>query len=143
MTFWAQSKKQCMVKISYWNTINFKINTGKPCIRNSYKFNNTGLSKVANLNNWAGQDFSLKRYSIIKFRISICCVFNDSNLDNPCEFLSAFETSGTCPTQLTSHGLPCTCPFNPSAINLPPSVFHVRHLDPAWLNLVIVSIRFT
>lgn len=67
--------------------------------------------------------------------------FGSCNLDNPCEFLSAFETSGTCPTQLASHGLPCTCPFNPSAINLPPSVFHVRHLDPAWLNLVIGRFR--
>lgn len=56
--------------------------------------------------------------------------------DNPCEFLSAFKTSGTCPAQLAAHGLPCTCPFNPSSINLPPSVFHVTHLNTAWSWLV-------
>ncbi|XP_078313184.1 ganglioside GM2 activator-like [Crassostrea virginica] len=54
------------------------------------------------------------------------------NYDNPCEFLSAFKTSGTCPPQLTSHGLPCTCPFNPSSINLPPSVFEVAQINAAW-----------
>lgn len=54
------------------------------------------------------------------------------NYDNPCEFLSAFETSGTCPAQLAANGLPCTCPFNPSTINLPPSLFHVTHLNTAW-----------
>ncbi|XP_061177342.1 ganglioside GM2 activator-like [Saccostrea echinata] len=54
------------------------------------------------------------------------------NYDNPCEFLSAFKTSGTCPQQLTDHGLPCTCPFNPDSINLPPSVFQVTNIAPSW-----------
>ncbi|XP_061177341.1 ganglioside GM2 activator-like [Saccostrea echinata] len=54
------------------------------------------------------------------------------NYDNPCEFLSAFATSGTCPHQLEAHGLPCTCPFNPSDINLPPSVFEVTKINAAW-----------
>ncbi|XP_048779323.2 ganglioside GM2 activator-like [Ostrea edulis] len=54
------------------------------------------------------------------------------NYDNPCEFLSAFKSSGTCPPQLTAHGLPCTCPFNPSDINLPPTVFQVTHINAAW-----------
>ncbi|XP_048779326.2 ganglioside GM2 activator-like [Ostrea edulis] len=54
------------------------------------------------------------------------------NYDNPCEFLSAFKSSGTCPAQLTAHGLPCTCPFNPSNINLPPSVFEVTQISQAW-----------
>ncbi|XP_078313193.1 ganglioside GM2 activator-like [Crassostrea virginica] len=53
------------------------------------------------------------------------------NYDNPCEFLSAFQTSGTCPPQLEAHGLPCTCPFNPENINLPPSVFQAK-LNTAW-----------
>ena len=59
--------------------------------------------------------------------------------DNPCEFLSAFKTSGTCPPQLTSHGLPCTCPFNPSSINLPPSVFEIAQINTAWQWLATVS----
>lgn len=69
-------------------------------------------------------------------------VLNCSNYDNPCEFLSAFETSGTCPAQLAAHGLPCTCPFNPATINLPPSVFHVTHLNTAWSILATVSIGY-
>ena len=65
--------------------------------------------------------------------------FFKSNYDNPCEFLSAFKTSGTCPPQLTSHGLPCTCPFNPSTIDLPPSVFEVAQINAAWQWLATVS----
>ena len=61
-----------------------------------------------------------------------------SNYDNPCEFLSAFQTSGTCPPQLEAHGLPCTCPFNPENINLPPSVFQAK-LNTAWEWIVTVS----
>ena len=63
--------------------------------------------------------------------------------DNPCEFLSAFKTSGTCPPQLTSHGLPCTCPFNPSSINLPPSVFEIAQINTAWQWLATVSHYFS
>lgn len=70
-------------------------------------------------------------------------ILNCSNYDNPCEFLSAFETSGTCPAQLAANGLPCTCPFNPSTINLPPSLFHVTHLNTAWSILATVSVWFT
>lgn len=68
---------------------------------------------------------------------------NCSYYDNPCELLSAFETSGFCPAQLAAHGLPCMCPFNPATINLPPSVFHVTHLNTAWLWILRVSIRLT
>lgn len=64
---------------------------------------------------------------------------NNSNYDNPCEILSAFVTSGTCPTQLQAHGLPCTCPFNPTNINLPPSVYHVAQVNAAWQWLATVS----
>lgn len=68
--------------------------------------------------------------------------FYDSNYDNPCELLSTYETSGTCPVKLEAHGLPCTCPFNPSTINLPPSVFHMTHLNRAWSLLITVSMFF-
>ena len=61
--------------------------------------------------------------------------------DNPCEFLSAFKTSGTCPTQLEANGLPCTCPFNPTNINLPPSVFHVTQISAAWQWIASVSLN--
>ncbi|XP_062574655.1 uncharacterized protein LOC134236488 [Saccostrea cucullata] len=58
--------------------------------------------------------------------------FGSCNYDNPCEVLSAFATSGTCPPQLEAHGIPCTCPFNPSDINLPPSVFEVKTINASW-----------
>lgn len=125
MTFWAQSKKQCMVKISYWNTINFKINTGKPCIRNSYKFNNTGLSKVANLNNWAGQDFSLKRYSIIKFRISICCVLMTVTWTTHVSFCQLLKHRG--PAQHSWHHT-----VSPARVRLIPPPSTYPRLSSTW-----------
>lgn len=67
-------------------------------------------------------------------------VLHCSYYDNICDWLSLFETSGTCPTQLVVHGLPCTCPFNPSTINLPPSLFHVTHLNTEWLIVATVSV---
>lgn len=70
----------------------------------------------------------------------VCFVATTHSIyDNPCEFLSAFETSGTCPTQLETHGLPCTCPFNPLNIDLPPTLFEVTHLNTAWQVLATVS----
>nr|XP_034331269.1 ganglioside GM2 activator-like [Crassostrea gigas] len=71
------------------------------------------------------------------------CALNvgSCNYDNPCEFLAAFETSGSCPTQLAAHGLPCTCPFNPTNIDLPKSVFQVSHLNAAWQFLATGEFR--
>lgn len=83
----------------------------------------------------------LKMYFVKLYQVLNFCFFfiNYSYYDNPCEFLSFFETSGTCPTQLEAHGLPCTCPFYPTNINLPPSVFHVLRVNPAWQWIATVS----
>lgn len=52
-----------------------------------------------------------------------------SNLDNPCELLSAFVLGNGFPCALLAHGIPSTCPFNPSSINLPPTVFEIRRVN--------------
>uniref|UniRef100_A0A8W8J5J0 3-hydroxyacyl-CoA dehydrogenase NAD binding domain-containing protein n=1 Tax=Magallana gigas TaxID=29159 RepID=A0A8W8J5J0_MAGGI len=54
------------------------------------------------------------------------------NYDNPCQFFSPYKIMETCPAQFVAHGIPCTCPFNPNTIDLPPSVFVVPHIDPKW-----------
>lgn len=69
---------------------------------------------------------------------TFCC----SSFDNPCELFSAFGNSGNCPVQLAAHGIPCTCPFNPTTIDLPPSVFVVPHIDGGWIPIYLVSRRF-
>lgn len=69
---------------------------------------------------------------------TFCC----SDFDNPCELFSAFEISGNCPVQLAAHGIPCTCPFNPTTIDLPPSVFVVPNFDAGWIPIYPVSRRF-
>lgn len=69
---------------------------------------------------------------------TFCC----SSFDNPCELFSAFGNSGNCPVQLAAHGIPCTCPFNPTTIDLPPSVFVVPHIDAGWIPIYLVSRRF-
>lgn len=56
-------------------------------------------------------------------------VIHFSNLDNPCELLSAFVLGNGCPCALLVRGIPCTCPFNPSSIDLPPSVFEIRPVN--------------
>nr|XP_034331261.1 uncharacterized protein LOC105330228 [Crassostrea gigas] len=55
--------------------------------------------------------------------------FGSCNLDNPCELLSAFVLGNGCPCALLVRGIPCTCPFNPSSIDLPPSVFEIRPVN--------------
>ncbi|KAK6169674.1 hypothetical protein SNE40_020674 [Patella caerulea] len=52
--------------------------------------------------------------------------------DDPCNFLNVFKGDAGCPKQLADNGLPCTCPFNPTAINLPPSTFTVTNINSAW-----------
>ncbi|XP_071114470.1 ganglioside GM2 activator-like [Haliotis cracherodii] len=51
---------------------------------------------------------------------------------DPCHFLDTFKNRGTCPPQLTANGLPCTCPFSPKALHLPPSTFTVTGISDAW-----------
>nr|XP_034331267.1 ganglioside GM2 activator [Crassostrea gigas] len=58
--------------------------------------------------------------------------FWSCNYDNPCQFFSPYKIMETCPAQFVAHGIPCTCPFNPNTIDLPPSVFVVPHIDPKW-----------
>ncbi|XP_071114250.1 ganglioside GM2 activator-like [Haliotis cracherodii] len=52
---------------------------------------------------------------------------------DPCHFLNTFKQQGTCPPQLTANGLPCTCPFSPNKLHLPPSKFTVTN---AWRFLI-------
>ncbi|KAK6169675.1 hypothetical protein SNE40_020675 [Patella caerulea] len=55
--------------------------------------------------------------------------------DDPCHFLNTFKgTAGGsgCPKQLSDNGLPCTCPFNPTQIRLPPTKFTVASVSGAW-----------
>ncbi|XP_067675205.1 ganglioside GM2 activator-like [Haliotis asinina] len=51
---------------------------------------------------------------------------------DPCKFLKVFEDKGTCPPQLTANGLPCTCPFSPDKLHMPPSKFTVTSISDAW-----------
>ncbi|XP_046573279.1 ganglioside GM2 activator-like [Haliotis rubra] len=51
---------------------------------------------------------------------------------DPCHFLKVFENQGTCPPQLTANGLPCTCPFSPDKLHMPPSKFTVTNISDAW-----------
>ncbi|ESO89285.1 hypothetical protein LOTGIDRAFT_154382 [Lottia gigantea] len=52
--------------------------------------------------------------------------------DDPCHFLNTFKGVGGCPKQLADNGLPCTCPFNPSQIRLPPTQFDVTKVSSEW-----------
>ncbi|XP_048258343.1 ganglioside GM2 activator-like [Haliotis rufescens] len=51
---------------------------------------------------------------------------------DPCHFLDTFKNRGTCPPQLTANGLPCTCPFSPMKLHLPPSKFTVTSIGDFW-----------
>lgn len=62
-----------------------------------------------------------------------------SNLDNPCELLSAFVLGNGCPCALLFSGIPCTCPFNPLSINLPPTVFEIRRVNEYFIYFFTVS----
>eukprot|EP00105_Crassostrea_gigas_P039344 XP_019923492.1 PREDICTED: ganglioside GM2 activator-like isoform X2 [Crassostrea gigas] len=70
-----------------------------------------------------------------------CAYSFGSCFDNPCELFSAFGNSGNCPVQLAAHGIPCTCPFNPTTIDLPPSVFVVPHIDAGWIPIYLGRFR--
>ncbi|KAK6169673.1 hypothetical protein SNE40_020673 [Patella caerulea] len=48
-----------------------------------------------------------------------------SHFDDPCHFLKVFTGDSGCPKQLADNGLPCTCPFKPTAVNLPSSTFTI------------------
>ncbi|XP_048258463.1 ganglioside GM2 activator-like [Haliotis rufescens] len=58
--------------------------------------------------------------------------FAHSHYTDPCHFLNFFNPRGTCPPQLTANGLPCTCPFNPDKLQLPPSKFTVTSIRDTW-----------
>ncbi|XP_078317422.1 ganglioside GM2 activator-like [Crassostrea virginica] len=51
--------------------------------------------------------------------------------DSVCDFVSTYMNLWGCPTQLEQHGINCTCPFNPSSIDLPPSVFGAK-VNSRW-----------
>uniref|UniRef100_K1PHC8 Ganglioside GM2 activator n=1 Tax=Magallana gigas TaxID=29159 RepID=K1PHC8_MAGGI len=65
--------------------------------------------------------------------------FGSCNLDNPCELLSAFVLGNGCPCALLFSGIPCTCPFNPLSINLPPTVFEIRRVNEHFRYFSTVS----
>lgn len=85
---------------------------------------------------------SIHYHSLLFLKKILWFTFCCSNFDNPCELFSAFEISGNCPVQLAAHGIPCTCPFNPTTIDLPPSVFVVPNFDAGWIPIYPVSRRF-
>lgn len=69
-------------------------------------------------------------------------IIHFSNFNNPCEFLSAFVNRDGCPCALLHHGIPCTCPFNPSSIDLPPTVFQLEPQNEVFRLLFEASFYF-
>ncbi|XP_048258462.1 ganglioside GM2 activator-like [Haliotis rufescens] len=72
--------------------------------------------------------------SLLGIFTNVTCV-NDvgtCHYTDPCHFLNTFKSRGTCPPQLVANGLPCTCPFSPDKLILPPSKFTVTNISDAW-----------
>ncbi|XP_055955204.1 ganglioside GM2 activator-like [Patella vulgata] len=92
---------------------------------------NSDLSHL--LKDAVGMDVVIEKELLGQFT-KIVCVKNvgTCHYDDPCHFLNVFKTDAGCPKQLSDNGLPCTCPFNPLAINLPPSTFTVTKINSAW-----------
>ncbi|XP_033740486.1 ganglioside GM2 activator-like [Pecten maximus] len=64
--------------------------------------------------------------------------------DNPCEFVQVFAAKGgKCPDAFVNNGIPCTCPFNPSQLSMPYSIFNISSIRDSFQWLVDGDFRFT
>ncbi|XP_071114306.1 ganglioside GM2 activator-like [Haliotis cracherodii] len=51
---------------------------------------------------------------------------------DPCHFLNRYLNRAYCPPQLTANGIPCTCPFNPDRLHMPPTRFTASSISDNW-----------
>ncbi|XP_071096639.1 ganglioside GM2 activator-like [Haliotis cracherodii] len=62
--------------------------------------------------------------------------FGTCHYTDPCHFFNIYRQQGICPPQLTANGIPCTCPFNPDQLHMPPTKFSIFNISAIWKYLL-------